>query len=132
MTNLEVKDKIDRLNKGGQLSLDEQKAVCKSLLRANHRIRDLKAERERPFWPSPRPEWTGELRQRSKSFLAGEAVAAYVDRELEVIDGIKRDMADAAARRVIPHAQAVAEMREVIEDAKRRKPRADEAGCLVD
>jgi hypothetical protein len=47
MTNLEVKAKIDRLNKGGQLSLDEQKAVCKSLLRANHRIRDLKAEIER-------------------------------------------------------------------------------------
>jgi predicted transcriptional regulator len=46
---------------------------------------------------------------------------AYVDRELEIIDGIKRGMADAAAGRVIPHAQAVAEMREVIEEAKRRK-----------
>ena len=59
--------------------------------------------------------------QRSKSFLAGEAVAAYVDRELEIIDGIKRGRADAAAGRVIPHDQAVAEMRAVIEDAKRRK-----------
>ncbi len=59
--------------------------------------------------------------QRSRSFLAGEAVAAYVDRELEIIDGIKRGMADAEAGRVIPHEQAVAEMREVIEDAKRRK-----------
>lgn len=59
--------------------------------------------------------------KRSKSFLAGEAVAAYVDRELEIIEGIKRGIADAAAGRVISHAQAVAEMREVIEDAKRRK-----------
>ncbi|GLQ53241.1 CopG family ribbon-helix-helix protein [Devosia nitrariae] len=59
--------------------------------------------------------------QRSKSFLAGEAVAAYVERELEIIEGIKRGMADAAAGRVIPHAKAVAEMREVIEEAKRRK-----------
>ncbi|PIO96361.1 CopG family ribbon-helix-helix protein [Pleomorphomonas carboxyditropha] len=59
--------------------------------------------------------------QRSKSFLAGEAVAAYVDRELEIIDGIKRGMADAADGRVISHAQAVAEMRGIIEDAKRRK-----------
>ncbi|KAB2788967.1 CopG family transcriptional regulator [Brucella anthropi] len=59
--------------------------------------------------------------RRSKSFLAGEAVAAYVERELEIIDGIKRGMADAAAGRVIPHDQAVAEMRAVIEDAKRRK-----------
>ncbi|MBY3042321.1 CopG family ribbon-helix-helix protein [Rhizobium leguminosarum] len=58
---------------------------------------------------------------RSKSFLAGEAVAAYVERELEIIEGIKRGMADAKAGRVIPHEQAVAEMREVIEDAKRRK-----------
>lgn len=59
--------------------------------------------------------------QRSKSFLAGEAVAAYVERELEIIEGIKRGMADAEAGRVIPHDQAVAEMRAVIEDAKRRK-----------
>ncbi|AXA42099.1 CopG family ribbon-helix-helix protein [Rhizobium leguminosarum] len=59
--------------------------------------------------------------QRSKSFLAGEAVAAYVERELEIIEGIKRGMADAEAGRVIPHEQAVAEMREVIKDAKRRK-----------
>ncbi|OWV74929.1 CopG family transcriptional regulator [Rhizobium sp. R339] len=59
--------------------------------------------------------------QRSKSFLAGEAVAAYVERELEIIDGIKRGMADAEAGRLMPHEQAVAEMREIIEDAKRRK-----------
>ena len=59
--------------------------------------------------------------QRSKSFLAGEAVAAYVDRELDIIGGIKRGMADAAGGRVIPHAQAVATMRDVVEDAKRRK-----------
>ncbi|OWV84817.1 CopG family transcriptional regulator [Rhizobium sp. R635] len=59
--------------------------------------------------------------QRSKSFLAGEAVAAYVERELEIIEGIKRGMADAQAERVISHEQAVAEMRQVIEDAKRAK-----------
>lgn len=38
---------------------------------------------------------------RSRSFLAGEAVAAYVDRELEIIDGIKRGMADAEAGRLV-------------------------------
>jgi predicted transcriptional regulator len=59
--------------------------------------------------------------RRSKSFLAGEAVAAYVDRELEIIEGIKRGLEDAAAGRVVPHAQAVAEMRAVIEEAKREK-----------
>jgi predicted transcriptional regulator len=59
--------------------------------------------------------------QRSKSFLAGEAVAAYVDRELEIIDGIKRGMADAAAGRVVSHEQTIADMRKVVEDARRRK-----------
>lgn len=59
--------------------------------------------------------------RRSKSFLAAEAVSAYVERELEIIDGIKRGTADAEAGRVIPHEQAVAEMRAVIDDAKRRK-----------
>jgi predicted transcriptional regulator len=57
--------------------------------------------------------------QRSKSFLAGEAVAAYVDRELEIIEGIKRAMADAEAGRVVPHEQAMAEVYEVIEAAKK-------------
>lgn len=59
--------------------------------------------------------------QRSKSFLAGEAVAVYVERELEIIDGIKRGMADVAAGRVVPHEQVMAEARQIIADAKRRK-----------
>ena len=59
--------------------------------------------------------------QRSKSFLAGEAVAAYVERELEIIDGIKRGMADVAAGRVVSHEQVMAEARQIIADAKRKK-----------
>ena len=59
--------------------------------------------------------------QRSKSFLAGEAVAAYVERELEIIDGIKRGMADVAAGRVVPHEQVMAEAHQIIADAKRKK-----------
>ena len=59
--------------------------------------------------------------QRSKSFLAGEAVAAYVERELEIIDGIKRGMADAAAGRVVSHEDAMAEIYAVIEEAKTEK-----------
>ncbi|SFB17581.1 Predicted transcriptional regulator [Rhizobium sp. NFR07] len=62
-----------------------------------------------------------EVTKRSKSFLAGEAVAAYVDRELEIIDGIKRGMADATAGRVLPHDKAIAGMREVVEAARRKK-----------
>jgi len=59
--------------------------------------------------------------QRSKSFLAGEAVAAYVERELEIIDGIKRGMADVAAGRVVSHEQVMAEARQIIADASRKK-----------
>jgi predicted transcriptional regulator len=59
--------------------------------------------------------------RRSKSFLASEAVAAYVDRELQIIKGIKTGLDDAAAGRVVPHDEAVAEMRAAIAEAKQRK-----------
>lgn len=48
--------------------------------------------------------------KRSKSFLAGEAVEAYVDRELAIIDGIERGLADMEAGRVVPHDTAMAEL----------------------
>ncbi|KGM34122.1 CopG family ribbon-helix-helix protein [Inquilinus limosus] len=56
--------------------------------------------------------------RRSKSFLAGEAVAAYVDRELEIIEGIKRGMADAEAGRIVPHDEAMAEIHAAIQAAE--------------
>jgi predicted transcriptional regulator len=59
--------------------------------------------------------------RRSKSFLAGEAVAAYVDRELEIIEGIKRGMADAEAGRVVPHEEVTAEARQIISEAKKAR-----------
>ncbi|CAM5774230.1 CopG family ribbon-helix-helix protein [Bosea minatitlanensis] len=59
--------------------------------------------------------------RRSKSFLAGEAISAYVDRELDIIEGIKRGMADVEAGRVVAHDEAVAEIYAVIDavEAKR-------------
>jgi predicted transcriptional regulator len=62
--------------------------------------------------------------RRSKSFLAGEAVSAYVDRELEIIEGIKRGLADAKAGRVVPHEQVMAEARQIIANAKKKKKMA--------
>lgn len=59
--------------------------------------------------------------RRSKSFLAGEAVSAYVDRELEIIEGIKRGLADVEAGRVVPHDEVMAEARRVIAEARREK-----------
>jgi predicted transcriptional regulator len=56
--------------------------------------------------------------RRTRSFLAAEAVAAYVDRELEIVEGIKRGLADVDAGRVVPHAQVMAEARQIIAEAK--------------
>ncbi|OWJ66963.1 CopG family ribbon-helix-helix protein [Inquilinus limosus] len=59
--------------------------------------------------------------RRSKSFLAGEAVAAYVDRELEIIEGIKRGVADAESGRIVPHDEAMAEIYAAIEAAEAKR-----------
>ena len=61
--------------------------------------------------------------RRSKSFLAGEAVAAYVERELEIIEGIKRGLDDVEAGRVVPHNKVMAEARQIIAKAKRKASR---------
>lgn len=57
--------------------------------------------------------------RRSKSFLAAEAVSAYVERELEIIEGIERGLDDVAAGRVVPHDEVTAEARAIVADAKR-------------
>ncbi|WP_336814633.1 CopG family ribbon-helix-helix protein [Bosea sp. MMO-172] len=59
--------------------------------------------------------------RRSKSFLAGEAVSAYVDRELEIIEGIKRGLADVEAGRVVSHDEAIAEARRIIAEVRRER-----------
>lgn len=59
--------------------------------------------------------------RRSKSFLAAEAVSAYVERELAIIGGIERGLEDVAAGRVVPHDEVTAEARAIIANAKRAK-----------
>jgi predicted transcriptional regulator len=59
--------------------------------------------------------------RRSKSFLAGEAVSAYVDRELEIIEGIKRGLADVEAGRIVPHDEAMAEIYAAIDAAEAKR-----------
>jgi predicted transcriptional regulator len=48
--------------------------------------------------------------RRSKSFLAAEAVAAYVAREQSIIDGIVRGVADVQADHSVPHDLAMGEL----------------------
>jgi len=55
--------------------------------------------------------------RRSRSFLAAEAVETYVDRELAIIEGIERGLADVEAGRTISHEDAMVSLRQVIDAA---------------
>ncbi len=53
--------------------------------------------------------------RRSRSFLATEALSAWVERELEITRGIERGLADVKAGRVVSHDEAVAEINAVLD-----------------
>ncbi len=55
--------------------------------------------------------------RRTRSYLAAEAVEAYVNRELQIIEGIQRGLADRDAGRVTPHDQAMDRINAAIEAA---------------
>jgi predicted transcriptional regulator len=59
--------------------------------------------------------------RRSSSFHAVEAVEAYVNRELKIIEGIQRGLADMAAHRVTPHDEVMAHAHRVIAEARQEK-----------
>ena len=59
-----------------------------------------------------------ERTRRSRSFLAGEAIANYVQRELAIIEGIERGLADVKAGRVVPHEEAMRRIRAAIDDVQ--------------
>lgn len=59
--------------------------------------------------------------RRSGSFLAAEAVAAYVDRESEIVEGVRRGLADVDAGRLVPHSVVVEEARAIIAHAKKER-----------
>ncbi len=58
--------------------------------------------------------------RRSKSFLAGEAIADYVERELAIVEGIKRGLADVEAGRTVPHDEVKRRIAATIERAAKR------------
>ena len=62
--------------------------------------------------------------RRSRSYLAAEAVTAFVERELEIIEGIQRGLADVEAGRTVPHERVMAEARRIVADAKRNRKKA--------
>lgn len=58
--------------------------------------------------------------RRTKSFLAGEAIASYVAREIAIIEGIEQGLKDMQAGRVVSHEDAKRRVDEVIRSAKSR------------
>lgn len=56
-----------------------------------------------------------ERTRRTRSFLAGEAIAGYVAHELAIIEGIHEGLEDVRAGRVTPHDQVMEEIRAIID-----------------
>ena len=58
---------------------------------------------------------------RTKSYLAAEAIATYVDREMEIVSGIERGLADMKTGRVVSHADAMEQLRQTVAIAAKAK-----------
>jgi predicted transcriptional regulator len=61
-----------------------------------------------------------EKTRRSNSFLAGEAIAAYVARELEIVNRIEAARANVRAGNFVSHETVIAEARALIESYKKK------------
>lgn len=59
--------------------------------------------------------------RRSRSFLAAEAVEAYVARELAIVDGINEGLADIRSGRTVTHDDAMTELNAAIDAAERER-----------
>jgi predicted transcriptional regulator len=62
-----------------------------------------------------------ECTRRSRSFIAGQAIADYVAHELSTIEGIHEGLADLRAGRLTPHDEVMEEVRAIIADAERSR-----------
>jgi predicted transcriptional regulator len=56
--------------------------------------------------------------RRTSSFLAAEAITAYVGHELAAIEGIERGLTAVREGRVIPHDEVMRQAREIIRAAR--------------
>lgn len=61
--------------------------------------------------------------RRTKSFLAGEAIARYVERETKIVEGIMRGLADAEAGRTVPHEEAMRQLRATVDRVEKARAR---------
>ena len=59
--------------------------------------------------------------RRSRSFLAAEAVSAYVARELAIVEGIKQGLEDVRHGRTVAHDEAMSELASIVDMAERAR-----------
>jgi predicted transcriptional regulator len=60
--------------------------------------------------------------RRTRSYLAGEAITNFVERELAIVEGIKRGLDDMHAGRVVPHKTAMRRLRATARRVAKSKP----------
>ncbi len=58
---------------------------------------------------------------RTRSFLAAEAIEAYIKHELSIIEGIQRGLDDMKAGRLISHQEAMSSINSAIKRATKRR-----------
>ncbi len=56
---------------------------------------------------------------RSKSYLANDAIERYLERELGIVEGVERGLADMEAGRLVPHDDAMTQIRASIDRAQK-------------
>lgn len=61
-----------------------------------------------------------QLTDRSRSYVAADALTAYADSELDTIEGITRGLEDVPAGRTVPHDEAMAVLRKRIDAVEAR------------
>jgi predicted transcriptional regulator len=59
--------------------------------------------------------------KRTRSYLAGEAISDFVDRELAIVEGIERGLEDMHAGRVVPHKTAMRRLRATVTRVAKEK-----------
>lgn len=59
--------------------------------------------------------------RRTRSYLAGEAIASFVNREIEIVEGIKRGLEDMKAGRTTSHADAMRRINATLAAAAKKR-----------
>lgn len=66
--------------------------------------------------------------RRSRSFIANEALEAWISREIELIEDLQIGLEEIKAGKSIPHEQAICRIDAAVEAAAKRAPRRSRSG----